>query len=131
MRADIILHKSYNSSSLFYTKTAVPRYSPQDIRIVGTSSSTVKLSWKSVPLSDRPYLYNILIQEIAGSDGSVAKERSVNVLTSFTTVLLDKTVRDLLPNRIYKVKIRAVNVVGSGLFSQPAIEFRTERLSKL
>lgn len=94
--------------------------------IVG--STMVKIQWKSVPSSDRPYIYNILVQEDGASE---AKERSINVRTGPTAVLIYTTIRNLLPNREYSVKVRAVNVVGSGIFSEPALVFKTKRIGKI
>ena len=83
----------------------------------------VKLQWESVPSSDRPYIYNILIQEKGASENT---ERSINVRTGPTAVLVYTTIRNLLPNREYTVKVRAVNVVGSGSFSD-TLMFQTKR----
>jgi Fibronectin type III domain. len=85
-------------------------------------STSVKLQWKSVPLSDRSLLYNILIQSDI--------ERTKNVNTGFGIAIMNAEIDKLLPNREYTIKIRAVNVVGSGVYSKP-FTFKTKRMGML
>ena len=57
-------------------------------------------------------------------------ERSINVRTGPTAVLVYTTIRNLLPNREYTVRVRAVNVVGSGIFSD-TLMFQTKRTGNM
>ncbi|XP_066925410.1 protein sidekick-2-like [Clytia hemisphaerica] len=100
---------------------SAPRYAPKDVQLVGAGSTVAEIKWISVPQSDRPYLYNILIQD--GTDDDQTK----NIRTGFAAILISATLDGLLPNREYTIKIRAVNVVGSGIYSDP-LKFKTARL---
>ena len=101
---------------------AAPRYAPTEIKPIKISSTSIKFQWKSVPLSDRTLLYNILIQ------GDVEQTKNVN--TGFGIAIMDAEIDKLLPNREYTIQIRAVNVVGSGEFSKP-FKFTTKKMGKL
>ena len=67
-----------------------------------------------------------MLQPIDGTD----KDQTKNIRTGFAAILIRATLDGLLPNREYTIKIRAVNVVGSGIYSEP-LTFKTSRLGKI
>jgi len=52
------------------------------------------------------------------------------VNTGFGIAIMNAEIDKLLPNREYTIKIRAVNVVGSGVYSKP-FTFKTKRMGML
>ena len=75
------------------------------------TTDTITIQWRSVPSSDRAHLYKV---NIKGDE----REFTQTFFVSFGKTVNEMKIDKLLPNRKYDIKIKAVNIVGDGTFSE-------------
>ena len=106
---------------LLHVSHAAPDGAPRKLTANSTGSTTVVLSWQAPHMDEQNghLLSYILEYSISGSPDA-AQEISVPVDSSGGGNQ-QRVVEGLQPYTIYQFRVRAVNVVGAGPFSNPVV----------